>query len=54
MNFTKIVKADLDSPRQELSSGGLRIAVALSDFPEIVFLSARIGRPMSNPAVRKS
>ena len=29
MIFTKLVKADLDSPRQELSNGGLGIAVAL-------------------------
>ena len=29
MNFTKIVKADLDSPRRELSNGGLGIVVIL-------------------------
>ena len=31
MNFTKIVKADLDSPRRdrELSNGGLGIVVTL-------------------------
>ena len=29
MNFTKIVKADLDSPCRELSNGGLGIVVAL-------------------------
>ena len=42
----KICTADLDSPRQELSSGGLRIVVALSVFPAIDLLSARIGRPI--------
>ena len=30
MNFTKIVKAVLDSSRRELSNGGLRIVVALT------------------------
>ena len=30
MNFTKIEPADLNSPRQELSNGGLRIVVALT------------------------
>ena len=44
MNVTKIVKTDLDSPRRELSDGGLGILVVLLFFPEIVFLSARIGR----------
>ena len=29
MNFTKIVKADLDFPRQELSHGGLGIVLTL-------------------------
>ena len=29
MNFTKIVKADLDSPRRELSNGGFEVVVAL-------------------------
>ena len=32
MNFTKIVKADLDSPRRELSNGGLEIVAALTVF----------------------
>ena len=46
MNFTKIVKADLDSPRRELSNGGLGIVVALLVHWQIIFLSARIGRPI--------
>ena len=29
MNFTKIVKADLDSPRRHLPNGGLGIVVTL-------------------------
>ena len=29
MNFTKIVNADLDSPRRELSNGDLGIVVTL-------------------------
>ena len=37
MNFTKSVKADLDSPRRELSNGGLGIVVALLAFPAIDF-----------------
>ena len=32
MNFTKIVRADLDSPCQELSNDGLGIVVALTVF----------------------
>ena len=36
MDFTKIVKEDLDSPCQELSNGGLGIVVAVMDFPEII------------------
>ena len=38
--FKKEVKAGLDSPRQELSNGGLRIAVALLVVPVIDFLCA--------------
>jgi hypothetical protein len=30
MDHTKIVQADLDSPRRELSNGGLGFVVALS------------------------
>ena len=37
MNFTKIVKADLDSPRRELSDGGLGIVVALTFFRQLIF-----------------
>jgi len=32
INFTKTIKADLDSPRQELSNGGLGIVIALMEF----------------------
>ena len=32
MNFTKIDQADLDSPCQELSNGGLGIVAALTVF----------------------
>ena len=32
MTFTKMVKADLDSPRRELSAGGLGIVAALTVF----------------------
>ena len=44
MNFTKVVKADLDSPRRELFDGGLGIVVALSIFPAIDFSCAYTGR----------
>ena len=44
MTFTKIDPADLDSPRRELSNGGLKSVVALLVRREIIFLSARIGR----------
>ena len=37
MNFTKIVKADLDSSRRELSNGGLGIAVVLLVRWQIIF-----------------
>ena len=36
---------DLDSPRQDLSNGGLGIVVALLVCWQFDFLSARIGRP---------
>ena len=51
MNFTKIVKADLDSPRQELSNGGLGIVVTLHPSGSSVhyfFMCVYWG---SNPAV---
>ena len=43
MNFTKIVSADLDFPRQKLSNGGLGIVVALSVFLAIDFLFVYAG-----------
>ena len=46
MNFTKIVKADLDSPRRELSNGGLGIVVALSGFLAIDFVCVSTGGPI--------
>ena len=42
MGFTKIDQADMDSPRWELSNGGLGIVVALAFFfRELFFLSAQ-------------
>ena len=38
MNFTKIVKAELDFPRRELSDGGLAIVVALTVFRQLIFV----------------
>ena len=38
MNFTEKGKADLDSPRQELSIGGFGIVVTLTIFPAIDFV----------------
>ena len=46
MTFTKIYLADLDSPRRELSNGGLKSVVALLVCWQIDFLSARIGHPI--------
>ena len=46
MGQTKLDQADLDSPCQELSSGGLVIVVTLLVRWQIIFLSARIGRPI--------
>ena len=43
MNFTKIVKADFDSPRRELSNNGLGIVVALLVFPAINFSCVSTG-----------
>ena len=37
MNFTKVVKADLDTPRQQLSNCGLRIVISLSFFLRNIF-----------------
>ena len=50
MNFTKIFKADLDSPRKELSGCGLGIVVSLIIFPAIYVVCVFTGGP-SNPAV---
>ena len=44
MDHTEIDTADLDSPRRELSNGGLKSVVALLVRWQINFLSARIGR----------
>ena len=44
MNFTKIVKADLNSPCRDLSNSGLRIVTVLSVFPVIDFACAYTGR----------
>ena len=44
MTCTKIYLADLDSPRRELSNGGLKSVAALLIRWQINFLSARIGR----------
>ena len=43
MNFIEIVKVDLDSPRRELSNGGLGIVVALSIFRELIFRMRALG-----------
>ena len=37
MNFTEIVKTDLDSPRRELSVGGFGIVVTLTIFRQLIF-----------------
>ena len=46
INFTKIDQADLDSPRRELSNGGLGIVAALLVCWQINFLSAHNERPI--------
>ena len=40
MAHTKIVKADLDSPRQEVSNSGLKFAVVLLVCSGIIFVCA--------------
>ena len=40
MTFTKLYQAGLDSPRQELSNGGLGIVAALIICLQVNFLSA--------------
>ena len=52
MTFTKIDPADFDSPRQELSNGGLKSVVTLLVRWQIVFLSAQT--LTLNPAVMAS
>ena len=37
MAHTKMYSKDLDSPRRELSNGGLGIVVALTAFRELIF-----------------
>ena len=46
MNFTKIDQADLDSPCQELSNGGLGIVVAFPVCSGIEFSRACTGGPI--------
>ena len=46
MGRTKIDTADLDSPRRELSNGGLGFVVALSVFSGIDFSCAYQGLPI--------
>ena len=48
MNCTKIVKAGLDSPRQELSNDGLKIVVAFLVLSGFVFLPVYIGRAIQH------
>ena len=40
MNYTKIIKADLGSPQQDIFNGGLGIVLALLVFPAIDFSCA--------------
>ena len=40
IKFSKIVKADLNSPHRELSNGGLDILVALFVFWELIFCAS--------------
>ena len=49
MTFIKLDQTDLNSPRRELSNGGLKIVVALLDRWQIIFLSAQT--LALNPAV---
>ena len=46
MDHTKLEQADLDSPRRELSNGGLEIAVARMFFLGIDFSCAFTGGPI--------
>ena len=49
MDHTKLDQAHLDSPRRELSNGGLGFVVALLVCWQIIFVCVHWG---SNPAVR--
>ena len=49
MTFIKLDQADLDSPRRELSNGGLKSVVTLLVRWQINFLSAQM--LIGNPAV---
>ena len=46
MNFTKLVKADLDFPCRGLSNSGPGIAVALSIFLRSFFCARALGGPI--------
>ena len=46
MNHTRIYTQDLDSPRRELSNGGLGIVATLKFFLGMGFLLASTGRPI--------
>ena len=46
MDHTKLDQADLDYPRQELSSGGLKFVVVLTFFSGINFLCVYTGGPI--------
>ena len=46
MTFIKLNQADLDSPRRELSNGGLKSVVTLLVCWQINFLLARNERPI--------
>ena len=52
MTFIKLNQADLDSPRRELSNGGLKSVVTLLVRWQINFLSAQM--LIGNPAVYAS
>ena len=51
MNVTKIVKADLDSPRRDLSNSGLVILVALLIFRQLIFCVFLLGVVQSSCTV---
>ena len=46
MDDTKLNPADLNSPRRELSNGGLESVVTFLVRWQIIFLSARMGHPI--------